>query len=77
MWVQSLSWEDPLEQGVVTHSSIFTWKIPWTEEPGLLRSMGRKEADATEHTVFSTTRSVWFLVKSAYIFLLIPVILPP
>ena len=40
----------------------------------MLRSMGRKEVDATEHIVFSTTRSVWFLVKSAYIFLLIPVI---
>ena len=39
-WVQSLSWEDPLEQGMATHSSIPAWKIPWTEEPGGLQSMG-------------------------------------
>ena len=39
-WVQSLSWEDPLEKGMATRSSIFTWRIPWTEEPGGLQSMG-------------------------------------
>ena len=33
-WVQSLGWEDPLEKEKVTHSSILSWKIPWTEEPG-------------------------------------------
>ena len=33
-WVRSLGWEDPLEEGVVTHSSILVWEIPWTEEPG-------------------------------------------
>ena len=38
--VQSLSWEDPLEKGLVTHSTINAWKIPWTEEPGSLQSMG-------------------------------------
>ena len=32
--VQSLGWEDPLEKGMATHSSILAWKIPWTEEPG-------------------------------------------
>ena len=32
--IQSLSWEDPLEKGMATHSSILAWKIPWTEEPG-------------------------------------------
>ena len=31
-WVQSLGWEDPLKEGMPTHSSIFAWKIPWTEE---------------------------------------------
>ena len=35
-WVQSLGWEDPLEKGTATHSSILTWRIPWTEEPGML-----------------------------------------
>jgi len=36
MQVQSLGWEDPLEEGMVTHSNILTWRIPWTEEPGRL-----------------------------------------
>ena len=38
--IQSLDWEDPLEKGMTTHSSILAWKIPWTEEPGGLQSMG-------------------------------------
>ena len=38
--VGSLSWEDPLEKEMATHSSTLTWKIPWTEEPGGLQSMG-------------------------------------
>ena len=39
-WVHSLGWEDPLEKGMATHSSILAWKIPWTKEPGGLQSMG-------------------------------------
>jgi len=39
MWIQSLGQEDPLEEGMATYSSILTWKIPWTEEPGGLWSM--------------------------------------
>ena len=39
-WVQSLGREDPLEEGMATHSSILAWRIPWTEEPGSLQSMG-------------------------------------
>ena len=39
-WVQSLGWEDPLEKGKATHSSILAWRIPWTEEPGGQQSMG-------------------------------------
>ena len=39
-WVQSLDEEDPLEKGMSTHSSILAWRIPWTEEPGGLQSMG-------------------------------------
>ena len=35
-WVQSLGWEDPLGEGMATHSSILAWRIPWTEEPGML-----------------------------------------
>ena len=40
MWVQSLGWEDPLEKKMAIHSSTIAWKIPWTEEPGRLQSMG-------------------------------------
>ena len=39
-WVQSLGQEDPLEKEMATHSSTLAWKIPWTEEPGRLQSMG-------------------------------------
>ena len=39
-WVRLLGWEDPLEEGKATHSSILAWRIPWTEEPGGLQSMG-------------------------------------
>ena len=39
-WVPSLGWEDPLGKEMGTHSSILAWKIPWTEKPGGLQSMG-------------------------------------
>ena len=39
-WVQSLGQKDPLEKEMATHSSTLAWKIPWTEEPGRLQSMG-------------------------------------
>ena len=39
-WVLSLGQEDPLEEGMATHSNILAWRIPWTEEPGALQSMG-------------------------------------
>ena len=47
MWVRSLGWKDPLGEGIATHSSILAWRIPWTEEPGGLQSMG-KELDTAE-----------------------------
>ena len=40
MWAQSLHWDDPLEKEMAIHSSTIAWKIPWTEEPGRLQSMG-------------------------------------
>ena len=40
IWVRFLGWEDPLEKGTATHSCILAWRIPWTEEPGGLQSMG-------------------------------------
>ena len=39
-WIQFLGQEDPLEKGMATHSSILAWRIPWTEKPGRLQSMG-------------------------------------
>ena len=50
MWVRSLSWEDPLKEDVATHSRVLDWKIPGTEEPGRLPSMGRTGSDTTEAT---------------------------
>ena len=47
-WVQSLGWEDPLGEGLATHSNILAWTILWTEEPGGLQSMGHKELYMTE-----------------------------
>ena len=43
-WVQHLGDEDPLEKGMATHSSILAWRIPWTEEPGGLQSLGSQRA---------------------------------
>ena len=41
-WVQSLGWEDPLEESMASHFSILAWRIPWTEEPSGLQSMGSR-----------------------------------
>ena len=46
-WVEFLGWEDPLEKEMATHSSILAWRIPWTEEPGGLQSMGSQKSDMT------------------------------
>ena len=48
-WVQSLDWEDSLEKGMATHSSILAWEIPWTEEPGGLQSMGSQRVGRDIH----------------------------
>ena len=47
----SLGWEDPLEEGMVTQSSLLAWRIPWTEEPGGPQSVGLQESDTTEATL--------------------------
>ena len=52
-WVQSLNWEDPLEEGMATHSSILAWRIPWTGKAGVLQSMGWQRVGynwVTKHT---------------------------
>ena len=46
--IQSLGWEDALEKGLATHSIILAWRIPWTEEPSGLQSMGSQELDMAE-----------------------------
>ena len=59
--VQSLVWEDPLEKGMATHSSILAWRIPWTEEPEGYSAWGCKELDTSEqltHTHRRTHNSV-------------------
>ena len=47
-WVGSLGWEDLLEKGMATCSSILAWRIPWTEEPGVYSPCGHKKLDMTE-----------------------------
>ena len=50
-WVRSLGWEDPLEKGMTSHSSILVWRIPWTEEPVALPSAGsQSQTPLSEHT---------------------------
>ena len=53
-WVQSLSKEDPLEKGMTTHSNILAWRIPWTEEPSGLQSMGSQTDMTVMNINFST-----------------------
>ena len=65
MWetqVWSLGWEDPLEEGIATHSSILAWRIPWTEEPGGLQSMGSQRLGhnwVTKHTYIFYSLECW------------------
>ena len=49
-WVQSLGQEDPLEEGMAAYSSMLAWRIPWTEKPSRLQSMGLQRVDTTEMT---------------------------
>uniref|UniRef100_A0AAA9T0H1 ELMO domain containing 3 n=1 Tax=Bos taurus TaxID=9913 RepID=A0AAA9T0H1_BOVIN len=55
-WVKSLGREDPLEEETATHSSILAWKIPWTEEPGRLQSVGSQRVDTTERLSMHSLR---------------------
>ena len=60
-----LSWEDPLEKGMATHSSILAWKIPWTEEPGGLQSMGLQRVGhnwATDTFTFNSQHSEYAML---------------
>ena len=57
-WVQSLGWEDPLEEKMATHSSMLAWRIPWTEEPGELQLIGSQRVG---HNWVSENTHVCFL----------------
>ena len=57
IWFQSLGWEDPLEEGMATQSSILAWRIPMAEEPGRLQSMGSQRVRPDRVTKHSTTYS--------------------
>ena len=59
------TWEDPLEKEMATHSSILAWKIPWTEEPGGLQSMG-SQSDTTERLHFIFLSFFDFLLGCQY-----------
>ena len=61
-WVRSLGWEDPLEKGMATHSSISAWRIPWTGRPGRLQYMALEESDVSERL----TLSLHFLVQQVW-----------
>ena len=50
IWVQTLGWEDPQEEGMAIHPSILAWRGPWTVEPGGLQSMGSQRVRMTEAT---------------------------
>ena len=60
-WVQFLGWEDPLEEGMATHSSILAWRIPWTEEPGGLQFMGLQRV---RHDLVTNQKQGHFLLSS-------------
>ena len=71
MWVLSLGQEDPLEEGMATHSSILAWRIPWTEEPGRLQPIGLQRVRhnwsdlACTHTTISTQLCYLWIEKSS------------
>ena len=50
--VPSLGWEDPLEKGTVTHSSIPAWRIPWTEKPGRLQFRGHRKSETLSKLLY-------------------------
>ena len=59
-WVRFLGWEDPLEKEMETHTSILAWRIPWTEEPGRLQSMGSQRVRKDWATSLSFSLFFWF-----------------
>ena len=69
-WVQSLGWEDSLEEGMAAHSSMIAWRIPWTKEPGGLQSMGSQSqtglSDEAQHSTFDRQYMIHANVHSTF-----------
>ena len=74
-WVQSLGWEDPMEESMASHSSILAWRIPWTEEPGGLQLLGlqrvRHDWMTVEHTPPSICIYLIYFINQALLLLLL------
>ena len=68
-WVRSLGWEDPLEEGMATHSSILAWRIPWTEESSGLQLMGSQRVGHDWTTKHSTAHRNLNILKYVTCFL--------
>ena len=66
-WVWSLGWEDPLEKGMATHSSILAWSIPWTEEPGKLQYMASQRARYWAINTFTFTTKLSYFSSGEHI----------
>ena len=64
-WVQSLGQEEPMKKGMATHTNILAWRIPWTEEPGRLQSLGLQESDTTEQ--LTRTLPTWAYAKEGLV----------
>ena len=68
-WIWSLGQEDPLEEGMATHSDILDRRIPWTEEPGSLSQWGPKEWDMTEQLSTYTCMHKVYMVETVTVFI--------
>ena len=68
-WVQSLGWEDPLEKGMATHSSIPSWRIPWTKDPRRLPSMGLQSQTQLSdfHFHFNVCKTQEMCIRYSYL----------
>jgi len=79
-WVWSLGWEDPLEKETATYSSILAWKIPWTEEPGGLQSMGLQSwtwlSTQTYHIIITSVKNLAPVILNVFTYLFSETSLP-
>ena len=76
-WVRSLGWEDPLEKGMATHSSVLAWRIPWTEEPGRPQSIVLQRVRHDWSNLACSHRTKWnygvyYKVWNGFLFIWLP-----